>query len=66
MRLVAPLTFGAMLLMRLYAHRNWEGEREPLEEQKLAWVRKERLRDYPMPAAYAPFLPICRAGSKTG
>jgi 8-oxo-dGTP diphosphatase len=55
-----------MLLMRLYAHRNWEGEREPLEEQKLAWVRKERLRDYPMPAAYAPFLPICRAGSKTG
>ena len=36
--------------MPLTACRNWEGDPEPLEGQKLAWVRKERLRDYPMPA----------------
>ena len=63
-RCLAPLTFASHsyekfhLLMPLYACRNWEGEPEPLEGQKLAWVRKERLRDYPMPAADVPLIPI--------
>ncbi len=64
LRCLAPLTFASHtyetfhLLMPLYACRNWEGEPEPLEGQKLAWVRKERLRDYPMPAADDPLIPI--------
>ena len=63
-RCLAPLTFASHtyenyhLLMPLYACRNWEGEPEPLEGQKLAWVRKDRLRDYPMPAADVPLIPI--------
>ena len=63
-RCLAPLTFASHtyetyhLLMPLYACRNWEGEPGPLEGQKLAWVRKERLRDYPMPAADVPLIPI--------
>jgi 8-oxo-dGTP diphosphatase len=63
-RCLAPLTFASHtyetfhLLMPLYICRNWEGEPEPLEGQKLAWVRKERLRDYPMPPADEPLIPI--------
>ncbi len=63
-RCLAPLTFASHsyetfhLLMPLYACRNWEGEPEPLEGQQLAWVRKERLRDYPMPPADKPLIPI--------
>ena len=48
---VAALTFRSHC-------RNWEGEPEPLEQQKLAWMRKDRLRDYPMPAADVPLIPI--------
>ena len=63
-RCLAPLTFASHgydsfhLLMPLYICRNWEGEPSPLEGQKLAWVRKDRLRDYPMPAADLPLIPI--------
>ncbi len=63
-RCLAPLTFASHsyetfhLLMPLYACRNWEGEPEPLEGQRLAWVRKDRLRDYPMPPADLPLIPI--------
>src|SRR5271165_2115020 len=63
-RCLAPLTFASHtyetyhLLMPLYGCRNWNGEPEPLEGQKLAWVRKERLRDYPMPPADEPLIPI--------
>jgi 8-oxo-dGTP diphosphatase len=63
-RCLAPLTFASHgyetfhLLMPLYACRNWEGEPEPLEGQKLAWVRKDKLRDYPMPPADLPLIPI--------
>ncbi len=63
-RCLAPLTFASHtyekfhLLMPLYACRNWEGEPEPLEGQTLAWVRKDRLRDYAMPAADVPLIPI--------
>lgn len=64
LRCLAPLTFASHtyetfhLLMPLYICRNWEGEPEPLEGQKLAWVRKERLRDYSMPPADEPLIPI--------
>ncbi len=63
-RCLAPLTFASHtyekfhLLMPLYVCRNWEGEPEPLEGQKLAWVRKERLHDYPVLAADVPLIPI--------
>lgn len=63
-RCLAPLTFASHsydtyhLLMPLFICRNWEGEPEPLEGQTLAWVRRERLRDYPMPAADEPLIPM--------
>ncbi len=63
-RCLAPLTFASHsyetyhLLMPLYACRNWHGEPEPLEGQKLAWVRKDRLPTYAMPAADVPLIPI--------
>jgi 8-oxo-dGTP diphosphatase len=63
-RCLAPLTFashtyqGYHLLMPLYACRNWGGEPEPREGQRLAWVRKDRLRDYPLPPADEPLIPI--------
>ena len=44
--------------MPLYARCKWEGEPKPLEGQKLVRVRKKRLRDYPMPAADVPLIPI--------
>ena len=63
-RCLAPLTFASHsygtyhLLMPLYACRNWQGEPEPLEGQKLAWVKKDKLRAYAMPPADAPLIPI--------
>jgi 8-oxo-dGTP diphosphatase len=64
LRCLAPLTFashsypGYHLLMPLYACRNWEGEPEPREGQELAWVRRTHLRDYAMPPADEPLIPI--------
>ena len=63
---LAPLTFASHsyddfhLLMPLYACRKWEGTPRPKEGQKLAWVRPNALRDYPMPAADLPLIPILR------
>ncbi len=63
-RCLAPLTFASHsyetchLLMPLYICRNWHGEPEPLEGQTLAWVRKDKLRGYSMPAADIPLIPI--------
>jgi len=60
---LAPLTFASHayadfhLLMPLYICRRWEGEAIAREGQKLAWVRANRLRDYPMPPADIPLLP---------
>ena len=60
---LAPLTFASHLypdfhlLMPLYVCRRWEGSVMPLEGQKLAWVRPNRLRDYPMPPADEPLIP---------
>jgi 8-oxo-dGTP diphosphatase len=60
---LAPLTFASHayddfhLLMPLYVCRRWEGIVTPREGQSLAWVRPNRLRDYPMPPADAPLIP---------
>ena len=63
---LAPLTFASHsyddfhLLMPLFACRKWEGTPKPREGQTLKWVRGADLRDYPMPAADVPLIPILR------
>jgi 8-oxo-dGTP diphosphatase len=63
---LAPLTFASHaypsfhLLMPLFACRKWDGTPHPREAQALRWVRPERLRDYPMPPADLPLIPILR------
>jgi len=60
---LAPLTFASHayqtfhLLMPLYICRRWEGMVIAREGQALAWVRANKLRDYPMPAADIPLIP---------
>jgi 8-oxo-dGTP diphosphatase len=59
---LAPLTFSSHaypdfhLLMPLYVCRRWDGTVTALEGQNLAWVRPNRLRDYPMPPADEPLI----------
>ena len=59
---LAPLAFASHtypdfhLLMPLYVCRRWQGTVTPLEGQNLAWVRCNRLRDYPMPPADEPLI----------
>jgi 8-oxo-dGTP diphosphatase len=59
---LAPLTFashsypGFHLLMPLYVCRRWEGIVAPQEGQALAWVRPNKLKDYPMPPADVPLI----------
>ena len=48
------------LLMPLFACRKWEGTPHPKEGQKLAWARPQNLRDYPMPPADIPLIPMLR------
>jgi 8-oxo-dGTP diphosphatase len=63
---LAPLTFASHaypefhLLMPLFACRKWQGTATPREGQTLAWVRPAALRDYPMPPADLPLIPILR------
>jgi 8-oxo-dGTP diphosphatase len=63
---LAPLTFASHsyddfhLLMPLFACRRWTGIPTPREGQNLAWVRAKDLRDYPMPPADIPLIPILR------
>ncbi len=59
---LAPLTFASHsypefhLLMPLYVCRRWEGIVTAQEGQNLAWVRPNRLKDYPMPPADLPLI----------
>src|SRR5712691_9994780 len=59
---LAPLTFASHayadfhLLMPLYVCRRWEGTVRAREGQQLAWVRPNRLKDYPMPPADVPLI----------
>ena len=63
---LAPLTFASHrypdfhLLMPLFACRRWQGTVRATEGQNLAWVAPNRLRDYPMPPADLPLIPILR------
>jgi 8-oxo-dGTP diphosphatase len=59
---LAPFAFASHgypdfhLLMPLYACRRWTGTPAALEGQELAWVRPQRLADYPMPPADRPLV----------
>ena len=59
---LAPLAFASHaypdfhLLIPLYVCRRWEGTVVAREGQTLAWVRPNRLRDYPMPPADEPLI----------
>ena len=63
---LAPLTFASHayekfhLLMPLFVCRRWQGIPEPREGQTLAWVRPAAMREYPMPSADLPLVPILR------
>ena len=63
---LAPLTFASHsyddfhLLMPLFVCRRWKGIVQGREGQKLAWVLPKDLRDYPMPPADIPLIPILR------
>jgi 8-oxo-dGTP diphosphatase len=57
---LAPFVFASHtyetfhLLMPLYLLRRWDGEIVQKEHSGLAWVRPDKLFDYPMPPADAP------------
>ncbi|MBO6784894.1 MAG: (deoxy)nucleoside triphosphate pyrophosphohydrolase [Alphaproteobacteria bacterium] len=59
---LAPIGFASHgyddfhLLMPLFVCRKWQGDPQPREGQELAWVRPNRLRDYPMPPADVPLV----------
>jgi 8-oxo-dGTP diphosphatase len=63
---LAPLTFASHsypefhLLMPVFACRKWAGQPQSREGQRLAWVRPNALRDYPMPPADEPLIPLLR------
>nr|WP_281372270.1 (deoxy)nucleoside triphosphate pyrophosphohydrolase [Limimaricola variabilis] len=63
---LAPLTFASHayesfhLLMPLFACRRWQGVVRGRENQALEWVRPNRLREYPMPPADLPLIPVLR------
>ena len=44
------------LLMPLYLCRRWDGFVSAREHEALAWVRPEKLSDYPMPPADVPLV----------
>lgn len=60
---LAPLTFASHsyerfhLLMPLFVCRRYQGIAQPREGQLLKWVRPQKLRDFPMPAADEPLIP---------
>lgn len=63
---LAPFTFASHLyddfhlLMPLYLCRVWRGTPEGREGQRLAWVRPNRLSEYPMPPADIPLVAMLR------
>lgn len=63
---LAPLTFASHayprfhLLMPVYVCRQWKGKLQAREGQTLAWVRPNALKDYPMPPADIPLVPVIR------
>lgn len=63
---LAPFTFASHeyetfhLLMPLYICRRWCGDIEPQEGQEMAWVRPNKMRDFPMPPADVPLTAMLR------
>lgn len=63
---LAPLSFASHaypdfhLLMPLFVCRKWEGIPQPREHAALKWVRPGDLRQYPMPDADLPLVPVLR------
>ncbi|MCH8467041.1 MAG: 8-oxo-dGTP diphosphatase MutT [Roseinatronobacter sp.] len=63
---LAPLSFASHayadfhLLMPLFICRKWQGQPQSREGQALKWVRPDDLRNYPMPAADLPLIPVLR------
>jgi len=63
---LAPLTFASHtyddfhLLMPLFVCRKWNGTPTGREGQTLAWAKPTKLRDYPMPPADIPLIPVIR------
>lgn len=61
---LAPLTFASHqyeqfhLLMPLFVCRRFWGTPRPAEGQELKWVRPRDMRDYPLPPADEPLIPI--------
>ncbi|QQM30438.1 8-oxo-dGTP diphosphatase MutT [Martelella lutilitoris] len=61
---LAPLTFASHtyerfhLLMPLFVCRRYQGIPSGREGQAIKWVRARDLRDYPMPPADEPLIPI--------
>ena len=63
---LAPLTFASHsyddfhLLMPLFACRKWDGTPRAKEGQTLKWVQPKEMKNFPMPAADVPLIPILR------
>lgn len=63
---LAPLTFASHryddfhLLMPLFACRKWNGIPSAQEGQTLAWVKAKDLKNYEMPPADIPLIPVLR------
>jgi 8-oxo-dGTP diphosphatase len=63
---LAPFVFASHtyedfhLLMPLYLCRRWEGFVKATEHPAIAWVRPDKLADYPMPPADAPLVAYLR------
>ncbi|MGI9388839.1 MAG: 8-oxo-dGTP diphosphatase MutT [Boseongicola sp.] len=63
---LAPLTFASHsypdfhLIMPLFACRKWKGTPTSREGQNLKWVKVSELRDFPMPPADIPLIPVLR------
>jgi 8-oxo-dGTP diphosphatase len=61
---LAPLSFASHtypdfhLLMPLYICRRWEGFVRAAEGQTIKWVRPDKLREFEMPAADIPLIPV--------
>jgi 8-oxo-dGTP diphosphatase len=59
---LAPFVFASHayesfhLLMPLFLCRRWEGQVTAREHKAMAWVKPNRLGDYPMPPADAPLI----------
>ena len=63
---LSPLTFASHsyddfhLLMPLFVCRKWNGVPQPREGQTLKWVHAKEMKNYPMPPADIPLIPILR------